>query len=156
MSVSARDLPFSLPSRKPAPSHGSFNWEHAIDALRSGDDEGVAKALALLEGHKVEEVEAPRDGQPEEEEEGLDLSDRCWIDGIDHIWMTDFPPPEGFTGYESRPYDEPDEDERYVRACTEEEAAILEADRAALRAAERAEDEALRDEWFALLRSEVA
>ena len=69
--------------------------------------------------------------------------------------MTDFPPPADFTGYESRPYDEEDEDERYVRACTEEEVAILEADRAAERAAERAEDEQLRDTWFALLKEEL-
>src|SRR5690348_9296204 len=32
VSVSARDLPFSLPCRKPAPNQGSFNWEHAIEA----------------------------------------------------------------------------------------------------------------------------
>jgi hypothetical protein len=66
--------------------------------------------------------------------------------------MTDFPPPDGFAGYQSRPYDEDDPDEPYVRACTAEEIAILEADIAAARAAERAEDEDLRDEWFALLR----
>lgn len=152
VSVSARDLPFSLPCRKPAPNQGSFNWEHAIDALRTGDDEGVAKALALIEGDEVEEVEALGDGH---EELSLDLSDRCWKDGIDDIWMTDFPPPAGFTGYESRPCGDVDDDERYVRACTDEEVAILEADRAADLAVVRAEDEALRDEWFALLREEA-
>jgi hypothetical protein len=47
------------------------------------------------------------------------------------------------------------DDERYVRECTPEEVAILEADAARYRAAERAEEEALRDEWFALLRSEL-
>jgi hypothetical protein len=70
--------------------------------------------------------------------------------------MTDFPPPPGFSGYESRRYDEADPDERYVRACSEEEVAILEADAAAARAAERAEDEQLRDRWFALLRAECS
>ncbi|HEY7005736.1 MAG TPA: hypothetical protein VH392_04560, partial [Sphingomicrobium sp.] len=84
-----------------------------------------------------------------------DLSDRCWKDGIDDIWMTDFPPPAGFTGYESRPYDDVDDDERYVRVCSEEEVAILEADAKADRAAERAEDEELRDLWFAYLREEA-
>ena len=93
---------------------------------------------------------------PSEEDEGLDLSDRCWRDGIDDIWLTDFPPPAGFTGYESRPYDDIRDDERYVRACTEEEITILEADAKAAHAAERAEDEALRDEWFALLRGECS
>ena len=66
--------------------------------------------------------------------------------------MTDFPPPPGFTGDESRPYDEPDDEEPYERACTPEEAAILEADRAADHAAQRAET-TLRDGWFALLRA---
>ena len=162
VSVSARDLPFSGQYRKPAPSHGSFNWEHAIDALRTGDDEGVARALALIgepvpspsKGDKVEEVEALRDGPAgEEEDDTLDLSDRCWWDELEECWMTDFPPPAGFDGYDSRPYDDFEDDEPYIRACTGEEVAILDADRAADRALERAEDEALRDEWFALLRN---
>jgi hypothetical protein len=157
VSVSARDLPFSDSCRKPAPSLRSFNWDHAIDALRTGDDEGVARALALIEGDKVEEVEAPRDGPGrEDEDQGLDLSHRCWRDPTDYdIWLTDFPPPSGFDGHESRPYDEPDSDQRYERECTEEEVAILEADEKAALATERADDEALRDEWFALLRNEV-
>lgn len=141
----------------PAPARQPIDWTFAIDALRTGDEEGVAKALALIEGHEVEEVEGPPNSLiPDQRDEGLDLSDRCWKDGIDDIWMTDFPPPAGFAGYESRPYDDVDDEEPYVRACTEEEVAILQADRAAFRAAERAEDEALRDEWFALLREEAA
>ena len=44
--------------------------------------------------------------------------------------------------------------EPYVRACTEREAAILEAEAAADRAAERAEDEQLRDAWFEYLTHE--
>ena len=58
-----------------------------------------------------------------------------------------------FAGYESRDYDDIDDKEPYVRACTHEEAAVLDADRAADRAAERAEDEALHDAWFELLKS---
>jgi hypothetical protein len=131
-----------------------IDWNFAIDALRTGDDEGVAKALALIEGHEVEEVEGPPVSLSQGDEEGLDLSDRCWKDEIEEVWLTDFPPPEGFTGYESRPYDEPDDDERYVRVCTEEEIALLEGDRARVRGNERAEDEALRDAWFQLLRAE--
>lgn len=69
--------------------------------------------------------------------------------------MTDFPPPPGFAGYENRPYDDFHEDERYVRACTDEEAAILDADHAADRAAVREEDAALRDRWFDLLKGEL-
>jgi hypothetical protein len=80
---------------------------------------------------------------------------RCWLDEIDHIWMTDFPPPAGFTGYQSRLYDEDDPNEPYTRGCTEEEVAILTADVARSRAAERAEDETLRDEWFKPLKDEA-
>ena len=69
--------------------------------------------------------------------------------------MTDFPPPAGFTGYESRPYDDSEDDEAYVRACSAHEVAILEADAARDRAAERAEDEQLRDGWFDLLKSQA-
>ncbi len=154
--VSARDLPFSPSLRKPAPRSGSFNWEHAVDALRTGDDEGVARALALVENDEVDEVETLRGGG--DDEPFLDQSARCWRDPIDlDVWMTDFPPPDNFTGYENRPYDEEDDDaEVYERACTAEEAAILDADIAAQRAAERAEDEEVRDEWFGLLRAGLA
>jgi hypothetical protein len=176
--VSARDLPFSGQCRSPAVRPTPFNWEHAIDALRTGDDEGVARALALIEGDKVDEVEAPRGGHaggmvghgalrgghaggmvvhsaPHAEDQGLDLSDRCWWSEDEEAWMTDFPPPAGFTGYESRPYDDVEDEEPYVRACTEEEAAILDAGRAADRAAERAGEEALRDAWFDFLKGEL-
>jgi hypothetical protein len=133
-----------------------IDWSLAVDALRTGDDEGVAKALALIKSNEVEEVEEdPNRPLREDEEEGLDLSHRCWFDPDDEIWMTDFPPPDGFSGYESRPYDDHQDDERYVRVCTEKEIAVLEADAAADRAAERAEDEALRDAWFNYLRSEL-
>ena len=91
-----------------------------------------------------------------DEDQALDLSHRCWRDPIDDdVWLTDFPPPPGFDGHESRPYDEQDSDQKYERECTEEEVAILEVDEKAVLAAERADDEQLRDAWFALLREEA-
>jgi hypothetical protein len=147
------------PRPTPACNPHTIDWTLAVEALRTGDDAGVAKALALVEGDKVEEVEEPPNpsSDGDNEDDTLDLSDRCWRDPIDaDIWLTDFPPPTGFTGYESRDYDDIDDDEPYQRACTEEEVAILEADERAARAAERADEEALRDEWFALLRSELS
>ena len=133
----------------PAPAK-AFDWEQALDALRTGDPEAIAASLALIKSNEVEEVEDPRirpagDAEPKE----IDLSDRCWRDPLENIWLTDFPSPEGFTGYESCDYGDPDES--YERACTAEEAAILEADAAAAIAAERAEDAELRDAWFAML-----
>jgi hypothetical protein len=135
-----------------------FDWATAVEALRTGDDEGVAKALALIDSNEVEEVEDPlnRPPSPDEEVKTIDLTDRCWRDDIGDVWMTNFPPPEGFDGYESRPYDDIGDEEPYERACTDEEAAILEADYAADRAAERAEDAELRDLWFDLLRADAA
>jgi hypothetical protein len=131
----------------------TIDWHLAMEALRTGDDEGVAKALALVDGREVEEVEGdPNLPLRAEEDQFLDLSERCWRD--DDLWLTDFPPPAGFTGYECRPYDEVDEDEPYERACTPDEVSAIEASEAADRAAERAEDEMLRDEWFALLRGD--
>ncbi len=133
----------------------TIDWDGAMEALRTGNDEGVAKALALIDEREVEEVEGdPNLPLRTEEEEGLDLSERCWFCEVDECWLTDFPPPPGFTGYESRDYDD-DDDRSYERACTAEEIEILEADAAADRAAARAEDEMLRDEWFALLRNEA-
>jgi len=136
----------------PAPHSQPIDWSFAIDALRIGDDEGVARALALLKSNEVEEVEGPPVSliQPQENET-LGLSDRCWWEEDDECWLTSFPPPAGFTGYESRPYDDVEDDEPYARACTPEETAILEADAAADREADRAEDEQLRDAWFEYL-----
>ena len=141
----------------PAPARQPVDWSFAVEALRIGDDEGVATALSLAKGHEVEEVEGPPDSLIDGHEDGgLDLSDRCWKDGIDNIWLTDFPPPSGFTGYENRPYDEDGEDygDTYQRACTPEEVALLEADDAAARAEEREQEEALRDAWFDMLRDQ--
>jgi hypothetical protein len=147
----------------------SIDWTLAVDALRTGDEEAVARALALVKspplsgsmGYEVEEVEDPSISLDDDDDDDADnfendQSDRCWWDDFEESWMTSFAPPAGFTGYESRPYDDIGDYERYVRACTADEAATLEADAAAGRAADRAEDEALRDEWFALLRADLS
>ena len=102
-------------------------------------------------------MEDPLNRPPsDEEDETLDLTDRCWFDANEQVWMTDFPPPADFRGYESCDYGDLEDPEPYVSNCTPEETAILEADRAADRAAERAADEELRDEWFELLRTECS
>jgi hypothetical protein len=146
------------------PRAKAIDWSFAVEALRTGDDEGVARALALIESHEVEEVEDPLNrppspchpGEEEDEDAWLDLTDRCWFEDDEGLWMTDFPPPADFQGYESRPYDDVGDDEPYVRACTPEEVAALEADAARAGGAERAEEEDLRDRWFAQLRADCA
>ena len=142
----------------PAPQSRALDWELMLTALRTGDPDDVAAALAQLrdEVHEVHEPPVSLNEADTDDEEYLDLSHRCWWSEIDERWLTDFPPPDGFADYESRDYDDIGDDERYVRACTGEEIELLEADRAAGRAAERAEEETLRDEWFALLRAECS
>jgi hypothetical protein len=144
--------PAIVPRSKP------FDWELAVNSLRTGDDEGVATALALIEGNKVEEVEDPlnRPPSPEEEPEEFDLSHRFWLDDDcdERLWMTDFPPPEGFAGYQSCNWGDPGK--IYKRECTPEEVAVLDADAAAAVARQRAEEERLRDEWLELLKAELA
>jgi hypothetical protein len=152
-SLHAPDKAPRPPSVRPAQS---FDWMTAVAALRNGDDKGVAAALAISKSYEVEEVEDPSNQPPSPPEPAtIDLSPRCWRDEMDQVWMTDFPPPEGFDGYESRDYDQVEDEEPYARACTAEEVAVLEAGRQAERDAERAEDAALRDAWFDYLRDEL-
>ena len=103
----------------------------------------------------MEEVEDPPffSGEGDSDENEIDHSDRCWTND-DGGWMTSFPPPAGFTGYESCEWGEPDE--TYARDCTPEDSALLEADAKRLQSLERSDDEERRDEWFALLRSDLA
>jgi hypothetical protein len=129
-------------------------WDEVLALIGKGEDE-AARALiepASEQNAKLcQNCQFPESENPIEEdgdEDGIDLSHRFWRDGIDELWMTDFPPPAGFTGYQSRDYDDVEDEERYVRACTEEEVAILEADEKRERAAER-------DEWLAMLKSEA-
>ena len=133
----------------------AFDWELAVTALRTGDETTVCKALALFEQGEVEEVHGHPDSlsQEDKEDEGIDLSERTWK-GEDGRWMTDFPPPPGFAGHQSCHWGDPDES--YRRECTPGEADLLDADRAAAMAGERAEEESLRDCWFAMLREELA
>jgi hypothetical protein len=147
------------PRPTPACHLQPVDWALALDALRTGDDEAVAMALALIEGNKVEEVEGPPNSSSEgdNEEPFFDLTERCWRDPTDPaLRMTDFPPPAGFDGYESEDYDQPSGYNSYERACTPEEAAILDGDVARASAADRSEQEELRDRWFGLLMNEQA
>ena len=130
-------------------------WDEWLSLVGKGAD---AEAAVLLEPvQQCQTCKLPESENPtvtlkeEEEEEGVDLSDRCWSEEEmgDKVWYTDFPPPPGFTGYEKGDW----RDLGYRRECTPEEVEILEADAPAAIAAERAEDDALRDAWVELLRS---
>lgn len=137
---------------------GPFDWDLMLEALRTRDPDDIAGALAALKSYEVEEVEDPpnspaRGDADDDDDAGLDLSDRCWKDEVENVWMTDFPPPEGFAGYQNGEFGDPDLD-GYERHCTPAEVAAIEGDLARAREAERAEDAALRDAWFDLLRAD--
>jgi hypothetical protein len=70
--------------------------------------------------------------------------------------MTNFGPPPGFDGYENCPFDG---DTYYKRACTAEEAELLDANIAAAKAEELAEavayEEQTRGAFFGALQAEV-
>jgi hypothetical protein len=147
------------------------HWDEWLTLVGNGEEQA---ALALLQSARPES--APSESAPhqiaqhhelrelpESENPTADIPDPpgmedwkpCWRDEQGR-WLTDFPPPPGFDGYESCEWDG---FTRYERACTAEEAALLDADEAAAEAEERAEeereraeDDQARDAWFARLR----
>lgn len=136
----------------PAPRPQAFDWEMMVDALRSGDPDAVAAALAMLKSNEVEEVEGPPvslidEPDAQTDDDAIDPADHCWQDD-EGVWMTALPPPAGFTAYESDDYGTPD----YERECTPEEAELLDAYESKHAAQDRAEEEDVRDQLFALLR----
>jgi hypothetical protein len=125
------------------------NWAEALDALRSGGTEALS-ALIQPEKRELDKVDTP--------------PSRCGPDPFDDVWQTDdgawrttHAPPPGFDGWENREWNGFD---YYERACTPEEAALLDAHEAAMIEAERheltahAEDE--RTRFFDMLRSNIA
>jgi hypothetical protein len=89
---------------------------------------------------------AARERDSELNHEGAGLPDRCWQDE-QGAWCTDFPPPADFDGYEEGEWGSGD----YVRECSPEEAALLDASMAAAAEKCRAQEEALRVAWFRML-----
>lgn len=137
----------------PTPARQPLDWEMMVDALRTGDPEAVAKALALLTPNEVDEVEGPPDPYEPGEIDGdepVHPEDHCWKDH-DGVWVTHLPPPQGFSGYENKDYG----NDGYERECTAEEVQLFEAFEAAGKVQERAEDEAFRDAWLARLRESL-
>ena len=122
------------------------NWEEFLTHIGRGEDRS-AEALLQTAPHG-QFGQLPLGENPtgdEDEPTEIDLSERCWKE--EDGWMTDFPPPPGFTGYEKREYGS----FGYERACTPEEADLLEADAAAMESQQLADEEALRDAWFRML-----
>lgn len=116
--------------------HGQFGQ------LSLGESPTVKRPTTLEEWARLHPLMPDDDGEDE-----ADLSHRCWKDDEGN-WITDFPPPPDFDGYRVGAWGDPN----YERACTDEEAELLEADSQALDQNELEQDEALRDSWFTRLR----
>ena len=124
-----------------------------LGALRSGDPDAVAAALAALKSDETDKTDSPPDlsfSGPEAEPDAY-VPERVWRDE-EGGWSTDFPPPPGFDGFERGTWD----DHGYSRSCTDEEFALLDAAQAIADAEERAADAAERDSYFADLAADVA
>ena len=134
-------------------------WKDALDALREGGTGAVAGALEP----EVDEVDIPPPpgcdpfGNCWRAASAGDLNPRRTCGVADGTWITTFPPPPGFDGYENCEWDC---FTWYERACTPEEAELLDANEAAAAAEEEAEltafAEAERDSYFAKLRAAIA
>jgi hypothetical protein len=116
-----------------------------IEALRNGGIGAVAEALE----DEVDEVDTPPSPP------GRDPWDDVWRRD-DGAWITTHAPPPGFDGWESGVWDGFN---AYKRACTPEEAALLDAHETAKIEQERRELEAYaeaeRNHFFEILRSEL-
>lgn len=124
------------------------DWELALTALRSGEADDIAAALAMLRAPGVCEVgevcDPPFDGDELQH-------DRVWRDLGTGEWRTDFPPPQGFMGHERGDW----EDGTYCRALSDDELAALVvggiADPAEIAKVSIEEDESERDAFFSSL-----
>jgi hypothetical protein len=136
-----------------------MDWDLALSAMRSSDPEAVAEALAMLRGehpeaHETHDPPHPLIEQHEDNEDDApdDGTGRCWLDDEEGIWMTNFPPLDGFTGYQQGQWG----DAGYQRECSPEERALLDRGDANDLAYYRAGDAALRDSWFARVEAQLA
>ncbi len=145
---------------RPERSQG-MDWDLALSAMRSGEPDAIAEALAMLsgKGNELNELNDPPNpliqhdeeaaNDPDEEDEGS----LCWRQDElgETVWMTGFPPPDGFAGYQKGNWG----DEDYERECSAEERSLLDRTVAAELGENRAEEAAARDSWFGRLSAQL-
>jgi hypothetical protein len=130
-------------------------WDEYLEAIGTGD-EAAARAILESASH-CQPGQLPLGENPTKAPEppGMESWDPCWQDTSGR-WLTDFPPPPGFKGYENTRFDGLT---YYERACTPEEIDLVETHNRLVVAAAEAEDlaavEAARDSYFANLRAEL-
>lgn len=115
-------------------------WGDFIGAIGSDDH---ARAQAILAPAETAQLSQP--SQPGAA--STPAIDHVWWDENEEEWRTDFLAPPGFDGYEA-------EDQLpYERSLTDEERELVERNCAANNLADRGEEEAKRDAFFAALRA---
>jgi hypothetical protein len=123
------------------------DWTSTLEVLRAGGTAAVHEALEA----KVDELDTPPSLSHDS-----DPFDAVWR-GDDGAWMTTHAPPPGFDGYQNREFNGFD---YYERACTPEEAALLDAHQAAMIEQERREVADYcgkeREDFFARLWADIA
>ena len=122
------------------------DWQATLGALR----EGGTIAVPRLFEPEVDKVDIPPSPPGYDPFDAVRRND-------DGSWLTSYPPPSGFAGWESCEWDG---DRWYERACTAEESALLDAHEAAMIEEERRElteyAEQERDSFFDGLRRDVS
>jgi hypothetical protein len=149
---SARD---SRRQQSPSRALAEPDWELALTALRTGDADDIAAALAMLKGPVLGSSKGDEVGEacdpPFEDVEGDNFDHpRLWRDWAKGDWRTNFPSPPGFDGHEEDDW----EDDTYSRTLSDEELAALVAagiaePSEALSEVSLEQDEAERDAFFA-------
>ena len=157
--LSAGQVPGAPVTAKSRPAPGKLiDWDLALSALRSSEPDAVAEALAMLQGDKAHEAHDPPIQPPSDElrdpgDGGEEFEDdgpiRIWCE--EGVWFTDFAPPPAYNDYEKGKWG----DYGYKRTCSVEESRLLDADKEAQNAGDRAEDEAQREAYFAELKADL-
>jgi hypothetical protein len=135
-------------------------WDECMNLIAADDTEALRAVIDPAPAEPAQHCQTcqlPESENPtasDSDEDGIDLSDRCWKEEEmgDMVWYTDFPPPPGYEGHEKGT----PSDHGYQRECTSEEAELLDAHEAQGDAEERADEEQLRDCWFEMLREQMA
>jgi hypothetical protein len=150
------------------PPPQEVDWDLALSALRSGDPDSLAAALAMLKGDEAHEAHDPpnrppscelreardaADGDATDDADDCEVEDdgptRVWCD--EGTWYTNFAPPPGYVDYEKGEWGK----YGYKRLCSDEESRMPEAEARLASQGERTADEAARDAWFAELKADL-
>jgi hypothetical protein len=145
------------------------NWDEYLRLVGNGDDQAAEALLDTPQQRPTCPLPERANPIPAPSPPGCDPWDKVWKLGTegmratarehglaDGTWMTSFPPPPGFDGYQNCRWDG---FAYYERECTAEEAELIDAGLAAEEAEEYAEitgdAEAERDSFFGKLRTKL-